>query len=283
MTIRVLIVDDEKLAREGIRIRLNEASGLEIIGEAADGPAAVRTILRRKPDLVFLDVELPGFNGFEVLKRVSPEHLPLVVFATAYDRYAVKAFEKNAVDYLLKPIRAERFEQALKRAQTRLADEVMLSRAHRGLIDAVYESDQIADVHCEDLQREATRRPIQRLAVKHGDRFLVLKTEEIEWVDTAANYLELHVRGKTFLLRMTMNELEERLDPHMFVRVHRTTIVNLDCVLEVTPSGSGDFTVQLHGGQRLPLSRSYRDRFFSHLIPDRPDASGNIEESTSPK
>jgi two-component system LytT family response regulator len=279
VTIRALIVDDEKLARDGIRIRLKQAAEVEVIGEVGDGPSAVAAIRELKPDLVFLDVQLPGFGGLEVLERVSTIHFPLVIFVTAYDRYAVKAFEVNAVDYLLKPVKARRFEEALQRAKSELRDEVALGRAHRRLIETIYPKRQAeAGRHHHSGRDDADF--LRRIAVRQDNRFLVVKTEEITWIDSAANYVQLHVLDKTFLLRITMNELEAKLDPDIFVRVHRTTIVNLDCVLEITPSGHGDFTILVSGGKRVPLSRSYRDHLFSRLIAYRTDESDTNEKST---
>lgn len=262
MIIRTVIVDDEALAREGIRGRLKDDAEFQIVGEAGDGPTAVKTIRKLAPDLVFLDVQMPNFDGFEVVKRLGSGPLPIIVFVTAYDRYAIQAFEANAIDYLRKPVSPKRFQQTLRRVRLELAKDMALRQTDRSLLNL------LAD-------RAATARPAPpveerqafapRLAVRDRDRFVILNVSEIDWVDSAANYVQLHVGGKVFLFRATMNELEEQLDPTAFARIHRTVIVKLDRVREVLPSEHGDFKVMLRDGTALRLSRHYRDRLFSHV------------------
>jgi len=242
--IRALIIDDEALAREGIRMLLAREADIEVVGEAADGPSATAAIAKLLPDLIFLDVRMPGFDGFELLDRLRGTHHPQVIFVTAYDQYAVRAFEENALDYLLKPISGRRLEDALRRERANLAKESAIPQG--GEVRA--------------LGMSASKNTI---VVKDRDRFLVVKTSDIDWFESAANYVEVHVQRRAFLVRMTMNELQSDLRGTSFVRIHRSTIVNLDRVKEIRPSPHGDFQVHLHDGHVLRLSRAYRD----HLLP----------------
>jgi two-component system, LytTR family, response regulator len=236
--INTLIVDDEALAREGIRLLLQDISDFAIVGEAADGVQAVEEIKKLSPDLVFLDVHMPGLQGFEILQRVASVHVPAVIFVTAHDRYAVAAFEAHAVDYLLKPFSDERFYKALSRAR-RVLDDV----------------EQVEHKYLPGM-----------LTVRNGRRITLVRTEEIDWVESASNYVELHVGKQTYLIRMTMSEIEAKLDPLRFVRIHRTTIVNLDRVLELDIGYHGESDVKLRDGTVLRASRQYRER-LDRLLP----------------
>jgi two-component system LytT family response regulator len=243
MLLRALIVDDEELAREGIRLMLASQPDIEVVGEAADGPSATEAISRLSPDVIFLDVRMPGFDGFEVLDRIAGPHQPHVVFITAYDEYAVRAFEENAIDYLLKPVNVQRLGGAVQRV-----------RAHVAQRSDFADSDEAHPLGPSD--------PRKTIVVKDRDRFLVVKTSDIDWFESAANYVELHVHRRSFLVRMTMNELQARLKGTCFVRIHRSTIVNLDRVTEFRPSPHGDFQVHLTDGHVLRLSRAYRDQLL---------------------
>jgi two-component system LytT family response regulator len=250
--IKVLIADDETLARDGIRLRLRDASDVEIVGEAGDGPEATRRIKALKPDLVFLDIQMPGFDGFEVLRRVATVHLPAVIFATAYDHYAVQAFETHAVDYLLKPVGRARFAEALQWARHTLGRDETLEAAHRRTVGMIEPGSPLpSSAGC-----------VRRLVVKDGRRFLLLKTDEVDWIEAASNYVELHAHGRSYLIRTTLTELHETLDPAMFARIHRSTVVNLDRVKEITLGDGGDFVVWLHDGASLRVSRGYRERLL---------------------
>ena len=250
--ITVLIADDETLARDGIRLRLRDAADVEIVGEAGDGPEAAKRIKALKPDLLFLDIQMPGFDGFEVLRRAAPVHLPAVIFATAYDRYALQAFETHAVDYLLKPFGSARFAEALQWARHTLGREEALEAAHRQTVGIIAPAS----------LSPATGGYVRRLTVKDGRRFLLLKVEEVDWIEAALNYVELHSRGHSYLIRTTLTELYETLDPAMFARIHRSTVVNLDRVKEITLGDGGDFVVWLQDGAGLRLSRGYRERLL---------------------
>ena len=244
--IRALIVDDEPLARRGIRLRLEEHHDVEIVGEAPDGPAAVRAVEELLPELLFLDVQMPGMSGFDVLARIAGTHLPVIVFVTAYDQYAIRAFDVRAIDYLLKPFTKERFDDALARARRELAQRDEESGPSKLL----------------DLIEPQPESYLTRLAVRSRDRFLLVKTEEIDWLEAAGNYVEVHARGREYLLRSTVANLERRLDPARFVRIHRSTIVNLDRVAEIRSDAHGDYDVTLTGGKVLRMTRNFSERLL---------------------
>lgn len=236
--IRTLIADDEPLAREGIRARLVGEADIDIVGEAANGFDAVDAITSLAPDLLFLDVQMPGLDGLEVLRRLS-RPVPAVVLVTAYDRYAVGAFEAEALDFLLKPVNNARFGEVLDRVRRSLKSPVEEYALRRRVVA-----------------------PVTRFAVKHHDHFILLKVEQVDWIHSAANYAELHSGGRSFLIRMRMSDLEERLDPQQFVRIHRSTIVNVDRVVEIRPEFHGECQVVLQDGTKLRLSRRYRERLL---------------------
>jgi len=242
--IRTLIVDDEPLARDGLKTRLALSRDVTIVGEAADGLEAVDAIGRLLPDLLFLDIQMPGIDGFEVLARAGREHFPSVVFTTAFDRYALQAFEVHALDYLLKPISARRLEQALDRVRHELQRDEAEDRAKvAALLDA--------------RDRDSTGF-VSRWAVKQQDRYVLLKADDVDWIEAAANYIRFHVRQDVYVMRGTFAALEQTLDPARFVRIHRSTIVNVDRVKEIKPEWHGDFDVVLTSGTSLRMSRNYR-------------------------
>jgi two-component system, LytTR family, response regulator len=244
--IRTVIVDDEPLARERIRSLLEHEVDVEIVAECGSGAEAIDALRRLSPDLVFLDVQIPEPDGFGVLEAVGPESAPVVVFVTAYDQYALQAFEVHAVDYLLKPFDEERFQRALARARVALAGR----------------NGQSVNERLLSLLQDLKTVPgyLERLVVKSAGRLFFLRTAEIDWVESAGNYVCLHTGGETHLLRETMSGLESRLDPARFVRIHRTAIVNIDQVKELQPLFHGEYQVVLRDGTELTLSRSYRDR-----------------------
>jgi two-component system LytT family response regulator len=257
--INTLIVDDEPLAREGIRLALKGEADVRIVGEAADGEAALNAMEKLAPDLMFLDIRMPGLNGFDVLARASHSHtrMPVIVFVTAFDRYAVKAFEANALDYLLKPVEPQRLRAAVERTRAELAKQEIIKDAKRRAMDLQsVEERPVAPRSSEPLARAEY---LDRVAVRVRDRFLLIKMNDVDWIESAANYVQLHSRSRSFLLRMTMGELEAKLDPHRFSRIHRSTIVNIDRLVEVKPSLHGDFDVVLQDGTTLRMSRGYRE------------------------
>jgi len=257
--IRTLLVDDEALARVGLRSRLASEDDFDVVGEASDGPGAVESIRTLVPDLVFLDVHLPGWDGFRVLELVGSSHLPVVVFVTAYDRYAVKAFDTHALDYLLKPVSDERFCQTLRRVRGLLADRNGIERTQTRLASAL---DIMTPVnHATDLRADAPRY-MQRFVVRDRRRFLFVRTSEIDWFASASNYVELHTGGHRYLIRMTMGELEERLNPTEFARIHRTAIVNIDRIKEVRSPEHDEYVVVLRDETTIRMGRKYRRRLL---------------------
>jgi two-component system LytT family response regulator len=251
--IRTLIVDDEPLARERVRSLIADQPGMSVIGEAHDGDQAVEEILKHQPDLVFLDVQMPKKTGFEVIQAVGADRMPAVVFVTAYDQYALKAFDVHAVDYLLKPFDRERFEGAVDRA-----------RQHFNANESGALKSQLLRL-VQELQPSSAPKQ-ERLIVKTGGRLFFLRTDEIDWIEAAGNYVRLHVGKDAHLLRETMNSIEARLDPKMFLRIHRSRIVNMERVKELHPWFNGDYAVILRDGTKLMLSRGYRDRLQERLM-----------------
>ncbi len=246
--LRAVIVDDEPTARRGVRLLLKPDRSVEIVGEAANGDEAVSLINRVKPDLVFLDVQMPGCDGFEVLARIEHAVAPVVVFVTAYDEHALRAFEVNAVDYLLKPYDDARFTAALQRAK----DEVHLRQA-----ESV--NTRLSKL-IEYLQHEE-----DRILLKSSGEIFFLKAEQIDWIEAEGDYMKFHVAGRAHLMRETMARLEARLDPKRFIRIHRSTIVNLDRVQKLSPTFLGEYAVILHDGTKLKLSRGYHERIAELL------------------
>ena len=244
---RVLIVDDEPLARERIRTLLEEDPAFELVGEAADGTTGAESIMALQPDLVFLDVQMPGADGFDVIDAVGADKMPFVVFVTAYDRYALRAFDVHALDYLLKPFDRERFREALARAQVQMDRNNTNGDLERRLAAIV-----------QDLKPAKAR--TDRFVVKSGGRIFFVRTAEIDWIEAAGNYVKLHVGNDSHLIRETMNAVEAKLSPDMFVRIHRCHIVNIEQVRELQPWFNGEYVVFLKNGTRLTLSRGYRER-----------------------
>ena len=253
--IRVAIVDDEPVAREGLRLWLAAEPDVEIAGEAGHPAEAVEMVKREKPDLLFLDVQMPEGSGFDVLERIGADRLPEVIFVTAHERHALKAFDLAAVDFLLKPVREERFRTALDRARRELArgDDRETPARLTALLD---------HVHAARAARGDEARRIERFAVRTRDRFVIVPASDVRWIAAAGNYAELHVAGATHLVRATLQELESGLDPARFARIHRGAIVRVDCVREVVPAAHGNFDVVLDDGEVLRLSRRYRARLL---------------------
>jgi two-component system LytT family response regulator len=242
--IRVLIVDDEPVARRRIRRLLREERDVEIVGEAGDGTSALATIRSLAPDLVFLDVQMPEMDGFDVVQALGAERMPVCIFVTAFDRYALRAFDVHALDYLLKPIDSPRLQRAVERARTRIAER-RGARLDPGVLALL-----------KDLS--AGRRFLTRFPVKTGGRLLVIELADVDWISAADNYVTLHVGGQQYLARETMNRLERELDPAHFVRIHRSTIVPIDRIKELVSDFHGDFAVTLKDGTCVTLSRNYR-------------------------
>jgi two-component system LytT family response regulator len=263
--IRVVIVDDEPLARQRVRRLLRREPDVVVAAEAADGGAAVTAIVREAPDLVFLDVQMPALDGFETLRALPAERRPVVVFVTAFDRYAVQAFEAQALDYLLKPFNEARFRAAFARARAAID---AAAAPYQGRLAALLDELR-PGAPAEPVPAEPAH--VDRVLVRAEGRTLVVPAGDIDWIETAGNYVRLHAAGRAHLHRETMAALERRLDPSRFVRVHRTALVNVDRVREIQPWFSGDCVLILHGGAKVKLSRGYRRRLEACLGGTLPD------------
>ena len=261
--IRALVVDDESLARRGLLIRLQGTQDVEVVGEAANGRAALEAIRRLQPDVVFLDIEMPGMTGLDVVGQLPTETMPLVVFVTAYDRYAVGAFEARAVDYVLKPIDEERFAEALENVRHQLDQRKAADQRDRlvQLMADLRGSSDWPDDLAELQPAEATAAGVvPALAVRQGRDILRVPLTEIDWIDAAGDYMCVHAAGATHILRGTMKSLEDALDPAIFQRVHRSTIVNLTRIERLRPHINGEFFLILSGGHEIKLSRTFREK-----------------------
>lgn len=250
MPIRVLLSDDETLARERLRSLLEEETDLEIVAECGDGKSAIATIERERPDLVFLDIQMPEVDGFGVVQELL-DAMPLTIFVTAYDRYAMKAFEVHALDYLLKPVGRERLKAAVDRARGQLQRPPDGTFQRRVL-------ELLGDM-------EARQQAPERIVIKADGEIVCLKPNEIDWAESAGNYVCLHVGGATHILRETITALESRLGPRQFMRVHRSTLVNVDRIKTLKPSLYGDYSILLRDGTKLTLSRGFRENVLKRL------------------
>ena len=242
--IRTIIADDEKLARTKLRFLLQSEAGINVIAECSDCEQTVQAVNCYKPDLLMLDVQMPGPDGFHVLRAIPPDHMPMVVFTTAYDQYALQAFEAHALDYLLKPFDQERLHRAIERVHTefvktgdREITRRILDYLAKGQIDSPAE---------------------KRLIIRAGGRVVFLDVDEIEWIDADANYVKLNAGKNTYVLRQSIGNLSQRLNPNQFVRIHRSTIVNVQKIKELQPCNSGEYIVVLRNGKQLSCSRGYR-------------------------
>ncbi|MDJ0751252.1 MAG: LytTR family DNA-binding domain-containing protein [Woeseiaceae bacterium] len=257
--IRALIVDDEELARRGLEIRLEKYEDIEICGQACNGREALQLARELSPDLLFLDVQMPGMDGFEVLRRLSGCAMPEIIFVTAYDEFALKAFDANALDYLLKPINDERLEQAIDRAR-RHKDEMLAGEHRNKLLKFVCELSG-RELTLESALSEAAAEQIRypkRIAIRDGSTSNCIDVDAIDWIDAAGDYMCVHAGGDTFVLRGTMKHLEELLDPELFVRVHRSAIVNRQRVTSMRPHRNGEYFLQIGEQAELKLSRKYK-------------------------
>lgn len=269
--IRTMIVDDEPAARRGVQLLLEKDPDILVVGEAASGHEAVRKLRAEKPDLVFLDVQMPELNGFKVLQSLDATELPAVIFTTAFDQHALEAFEVNAVDYLLKPYEDDRFWTALRRAKSEIARRQtdalsaklsQLLEHLQGNLGSAAETaapavPPVAEAAAAPEPESVTR---ERILLRSGGEIFFLRAEEVDWIEAEGDYMKFHAAGRAHLLRETMSNLEARLDPKRFVRIHRSTIVNIDRVKKLSPSFAGEYAVILHDGTKLRLSRGYHDR-----------------------
>jgi two-component system LytT family response regulator len=253
--IRVLIVDDEIPARIRLRQMLEQEPDIAVVGECGDGGEAVAFIRQHAPQIVFLDIQMKRVNGFDVVEAIGNGPFPAIVFTTAYDQYAVRAFETNALDYLLKPFGEERLQIALRRCRERIFNDQIQAYTDRLL--SLLQSRQIAPMNNPPLPDSGYQ---GRLVLKTGNRLVFLDVDQINWIEAEGVYVRVHTTGKSHVLRESMNNLEQRLDPARFVRTHRSVLVNITRVKEVIPNMNGGGTVVLTDGSRVKMSRSYRDR-----------------------
>ena len=249
--LRAVIADDEPLARQRLRMLLQDVEWLEVVGEAKDGTSATAAIQKLRPDLAFLDVEMPNGSGFDVIESVGAAKMPFVVFVTAYDKYALKAFDVHAIDYLLKPFDRDRFRDALTRVRHQF-ERVTGGELERRLLQLV-----------QDLT--PTQQRLERFVIKSGGRVFFVPTGEIDWIEAAGNYVKLHVGADEHLFRETMNAIEAKLNPDAFFRIHRSHMVNVERIRELQPWFNGEYVVFLKNGTRLTLSRGYREKLQERI------------------
>lgn len=261
-SLRVLVVDDEPYARASLRTFLTAEEGVALVGEAADGREALEAIAREDPDVVFLDVDMPELDGFGVLEALGDARMPIVVFCTAHEHYALRAFDVHAQDYLLKPFGRDRFRQAFARARAAVeerGDDLRVEQV-QGLLEQLRDEQRGLE-----LLLSSPSPYLERLMVKTRDRALLLAVGEVDYVEAEGNYVRLHAGKESYLVRWKIGALEERLDPRQFARVHRSTIVNLDRVKELRPWFAGDYLIAMQDGTELKLSRGYRARLEEQM------------------
>lgn len=262
-TIRTLIVDDEPLARDAVRILVGNDPDVQVIGECKNGKEAVKAIREQAPDLVFLDVQMPDLDAFQVIEQVGADNMPTTVFVTAFDQHAVRAFAARALDYILKPFDHERFLEALERAKESVARKKFYEQSER-LFSSLKDLQEPTAAGNEN-GRTTKPKYLERLVIKSRGRTFFLKVDDVDWIEASGDYMNLHVGNATHLLRETMSDLTAKLDPEKFYRIHRSTIVNVERVKEIQPFFKGEHVVTLKDGKKLKMSRSYRDKLEAFL------------------
>lgn len=260
--IRALVVDDESLAREALLVMLNDDPDVEVIAECRNGREAVKAIREKSPDVVFLDIQMPEMDGFQVVEEVGARRMPATVFVTAYDKHALRAFEAHALDYLLKPFDHDRFDAALQRAKTFVRQQ-QLGDIGESLFAMLQDlklktAESPADAERGKPERAVHKEPLDRVVIKAGSRIYFLKVEEIDWIEGAGDYLSLHSGNQTHLIRETMGNFHAELDAQKFLRIHRSTIVNIERIKDIRPLFKGEYVITLTTGRRLKSSRGYR-------------------------
>ena len=260
MTIRTLLVDDEKLATQGLQLRLEKFDDIEVIGTCANGREAIRAIKTEKPDLVFLDIQMPGFDGFSVVKGIMEIEPPLIVFVTAYEEHAIRAFEANAVNYLMKPVDEDKLADTIERVRQRLSEKRSAEEAEK-LKNVLSEvaPDAAEEFAADDAPSESADRYEKLINIKDRGQIFRVEIDSIEHIEAAGDYMVISTGNNSLVLRETMKDLERRLDPRTFQRVHRSTIVNLNQVRQVKPHTNGECFLVLESGSEVKVSRSYRD------------------------
>lgn len=260
-SLKTIIVDDESLARRGLALRLQQIPMVDVIAECANGQQALEAIAEHSPDLVFLDIQMPGIDGFEVVRQLQADNLPMVIFVTAFDQYAVEAFKVHAVDYVLKPIDDDRLHEAIDRAVAHHNQEAT-ERSKQRLMELMMGMTGASAASIEEMAQgdtEAKQWP-EKLVVKDGSDIHLIKVADIHWVDAAGDYMCIHAGGQTHIMRITMKQLEAMLNPARFVRIHRSTIINSDYISGAHTLGNGEYMLALEGGAQLKVSRGFRDK-----------------------
>lgn len=263
--IRALLVDDEELARRGLTLRLADYPDIEVCGNCGNGHEALLAVAEHAPDVVFLDIQMPGMDGFEVARRLAGSHMPAVIFVTAYDQFALQAFEAHALDYLLKPINPGRLDEALARLRQTLSDQ-QAPRERQKLLELVCRLSGKELTLDEALDSESPSYP-ERLELREGTGVVFIDTTDVEWIDAAGDYMCLHASGDTHVIRTTMKKFEQQLNPEQFVRIHRSTLINWSFVSKVKPYKNGDYNVHLKNEAVLRMSRTYAQKLKSRLTP----------------
>ncbi len=264
--LKTIIVDDESLARRGLSIRLEQIPTVKVVAECKDGFEAIKAITEYSPDLIFLDIQMPGMSGFDVVAKLQTDNMPLIIFVTAFDEYAVDAFKIHAVDYVLKPIDDARLKEAITRAQTHREQEDA-SRTRGKLVELVMGMTGASANSIEEMAAgaESIKTWPDKLTVKDGSDIQFIKMANIQWIDAAGDYMCVHADSKTHIMRITMKQLEAMLNPAIFLRIHRSTIVNADGITAAQTLNNGEYMLTLECGSQLKVSRSYRDR-VKHLL-----------------
>lgn len=255
--IRALVVDDESLARKALRAMLRDDPEVEVIAECRNGREAIAAIREQSPDVVFLDIQMPETDGFQVIEEVGVERMPVIVFVTAFDKHALRAFEANALDYLLKPFDHDRFSAALQKAKTQVRQR-KIGAISENLFSLLQDMNFKTNDSPPSANQTGQAEPFDRVLIKAGGRIYFLRTEEIDWVEAEGDYLSLHAGGKTHLIRETMGDFNAKLDSRKFLRIHRSAIVNIERIKDIQPLFKGDYIITLISGKRLNSSRSYR-------------------------
>lgn len=258
---KAIIVDDEDLARQGLKLRLDQFEDVSVVAQCANGKEALQAIVEYEPDIVFLDIQMPGMTGFEMISEIQSDILPMVIFVTAYDAFAIDAFKIHAIDYLLKPVEEDRLALAINKAKQAKQQQLALGEKQRLMELVVSVTGKSAAAIAELLgSDENLVEHADRLAIKDGSSITFVPVRDIDWIDAAGDYMCVHVQGQTHIMRTTMKELESKLDPSIFQRVHRSTIVNLERVEKVSSHINGEFHLTLSCGSSLKMSRSYKEK-----------------------
>jgi two-component system LytT family response regulator len=257
--LRAILVDDEGLARRGLKIRLDQLGGVEVIGECKNGREAIALISADQPDVVFLDIQMPGMDGFDVVRELQADNMPMIVFVTAFDQYAVNAFDVHAVDYVLKPVDEDRLRAAVDKVREQL-DQKRASDRKQQLLELIMNMTGKSEQGVDALVEGGGWTFPEKLTIRDGDQITIVPVADIDWVDAAGDYMCVHAGGQTHVMRITMKDLERQLDPSVFQRIHRSTLININRIVKLISHINGEFFVTLSSGARLKMSRTYKDK-----------------------